>query len=51
MALRQFNDSSAVTQCLKDKVINMYGDSTARQWFEYLITFVPGEVHAAVLLR
>ncbi|XP_071333373.1 NXPE family member 3 isoform X2 [Trachinotus anak] len=39
--MRQFNESSAITQCLKNKVINMYGDSTVRQWFEYLIAFVP----------
>ncbi|KAL3969803.1 cytochrome CYP [Sarotherodon galilaeus] len=39
--MRQFNESSAVVQCLKNKVINMYGDSTVRQWFEYLIGFVP----------
>ncbi|KAI4805404.1 hypothetical protein KUCAC02_010021 [Chaenocephalus aceratus] len=42
ITMRQFNESSAVTQCLKNKVINMYGDSTVRQWFEYLITLVPG---------
>lgn len=41
--MRQFNQSSAIVQCLKNKVINMYGDSTVRQWFEYLIAFVPGE--------
>ncbi|XP_034042282.1 NXPE family member 3 [Thalassophryne amazonica] len=40
--MHRFNDSSAVTQCLKDKVIHMYGDSTVRQWFEYLNAFVPG---------
>ncbi|XP_028250282.1 NXPE family member 3 [Parambassis ranga] len=39
--IRRFNQSSAVAQCLKNKVINMYGDSTVRQWFEYLIAFVP----------
>ncbi|XP_039861292.1 NXPE family member 3 isoform X2 [Simochromis diagramma] len=39
--MRQFNKSSAAVQCLKNKVINMYGDSTVRQWFEYLIGFVP----------
>uniref|UniRef100_A0A3P9M2I5 Neurexophilin and PC-esterase domain family member 3 n=1 Tax=Oryzias latipes TaxID=8090 RepID=A0A3P9M2I5_ORYLA len=37
---RQFNQLST-TQCLKNKVINMYGDSTVRQWFEYLISAVP----------
>ncbi|XP_018557870.1 NXPE family member 3 [Lates calcarifer] len=41
VTMRQFNESSAITQCLKNKVINMYGDSTVRQWFEYLIAFVP----------
>ncbi|KAM9511359.1 NXPE family member 3-like isoform 2-T3 [Salvelinus alpinus] len=39
--MRQFNVSSA-TQCLKGKVVYMYGDSTVRQWFEYLNTLVPG---------
>ncbi|XP_062287460.1 NXPE family member 3 [Scomber scombrus] len=39
--MRQFNESSAITQCLRNKVINMYGDSTVRQWFEYLITILP----------
>lgn len=43
VAMRHFNQSSAIVQCLKNKVINMYGDSTVRQWFEYLVTFVPGE--------
>lgn len=43
ITMHRFNQSSAVAQCLKNKVINMYGDSTVRQWFEYLIAFVPGE--------
>ncbi|XP_059896183.1 LOW QUALITY PROTEIN: NXPE family member 3-like [Gadus macrocephalus] len=38
---RKFNDSSSITQCLTGKVIHMYGDSTVRQWFEYLNAFVP----------
>ncbi|KAM8856140.1 NXPE family member 3 isoform 1-T1 [Spinachia spinachia] len=42
VSMRQFNDLSDITQCLKNKVINMYGDSTVRQWFEYLIALVPG---------
>uniref|UniRef100_UPI0037E8D038 NXPE family member 3 isoform X2 n=1 Tax=Semicossyphus pulcher TaxID=241346 RepID=UPI0037E8D038 len=41
VTMRQFNESSAITQCLRNKVINMYGDSTVRQWFEYLIALVP----------
>ncbi|KAM6961549.1 LOW QUALITY PROTEIN: NXPE family member 3-like [Tautogolabrus adspersus] len=32
----QFNNSSAISQCLKGKVVHLYGDSTIRQWFEYL---------------
>nr|XP_033470759.1 NXPE family member 3-like [Epinephelus lanceolatus] len=36
----QFN-ISAISQCLKDKVVHMYGDSTIRQWFEYLIAILP----------
>nr|XP_006639347.1 PREDICTED: NXPE family member 3 [Lepisosteus oculatus]XP_015219937.1 PREDICTED: NXPE family member 3 [Lepisosteus oculatus]XP_015219938.1 PREDICTED: NXPE family member 3 [Lepisosteus oculatus]XP_015219939.1 PREDICTED: NXPE family member 3 [Lepisosteus oculatus]XP_015219940.1 PREDICTED: NXPE family member 3 [Lepisosteus oculatus]XP_015219941.1 PREDICTED: NXPE family member 3 [Lepisosteus oculatus] len=41
-AVRQFNDALSVTQCLKRKVIYLYGDSTVRQWFEYLNALVPG---------
>lgn len=40
--MRQFNESSAVAQCLRNKVVNMFGDSTVRQWFEYLVASVPG---------
>ncbi|XP_033470759.2 NXPE family member 3-like isoform X1 [Epinephelus lanceolatus] len=36
----QFN-ISAISQCLKDKVVHMYGDSTIRQWFEYLNAILP----------
>ena len=43
VTMRQFNESSAITQCLKNKVIYMYGDSTVRQWFEHLPAFVPGD--------
>ncbi|KAF3694723.1 NXPE family member 3 Protein FAM55C Precursor [Channa argus] len=41
ITVRLFNGSSSVIQCLKNKVINMYGDSTVRQWFEYLVAIVP----------
>ncbi|KAL2081367.1 hypothetical protein ACEWY4_023220 [Coilia grayii] len=41
MPIQQFNDSSAITQCLSGKLFYMYGDSTVRQWFEYLNAFVP----------
>ncbi|KAK7882456.1 hypothetical protein WMY93_028630 [Mugilogobius chulae] len=39
--IRQFNNSTIATQCLRNKMIYMYGDSTARQWFEYLISLAP----------
>ncbi|XP_060785545.1 NXPE family member 3-like [Neoarius graeffei] len=34
--IQQFNDSSAITHCLRGKAVYMFGDSTVRQWFEYL---------------
>ncbi|KAB5576908.1 hypothetical protein PHYPO_G00203930 [Pangasianodon hypophthalmus] len=37
----RFNDSSAITHCLKGKIVYMHGDSTVRQWFEYLTALVP----------
>ncbi|XP_035771781.1 NXPE family member 3-like [Neolamprologus brichardi] len=39
--VHQFNTSSAITQCLKGKQVHMYGDSTMRQWFEYLDAALP----------
>uniref|UniRef100_A0A3Q0RUL6 Neurexophilin and PC-esterase domain family member 3 n=1 Tax=Amphilophus citrinellus TaxID=61819 RepID=A0A3Q0RUL6_AMPCI len=39
--VHQFNTSSAISQCLKGKVVHMYGDSTIRQWFEYFNTTLP----------
>ncbi|XP_034719157.1 NXPE family member 3-like isoform X2 [Etheostoma cragini] len=38
--VRQFNNS-AISQCLKGKGVHMYGDSTIRQWFEYLNEALP----------
>ncbi|XP_038155690.1 NXPE family member 3-like [Cyprinodon tularosa] len=35
--VHQFTNSS-ISQCLKGKVLHLYGDSTIRQWFEYLLT-------------
>ncbi|XP_059211264.1 NXPE family member 3-like [Centropristis striata] len=40
--VHQFNTASAITQCLKGKVVLMYGDSTIRQWFTHLIAALPG---------
>ncbi|XP_008106015.2 NXPE family member 3 isoform X1 [Anolis carolinensis] len=39
--IRHFNKSSEVIECLQDKLIHLFGDSTIRQWFEYLTAFVP----------
>ncbi|XP_060886392.1 NXPE family member 3-like [Labrus mixtus] len=39
--VHQFNNSSAISQCLKGKVVHLYGDSTVRQWFEYLDASLP----------
>uniref|UniRef100_A0A670YAV1 Neurexophilin and PC-esterase domain family member 3 n=1 Tax=Pseudonaja textilis TaxID=8673 RepID=A0A670YAV1_PSETE len=39
--IRHFNKSSEITECLQGKLIYLFGDSTIRQWFEYLTEFVP----------
>ncbi|XP_075932091.1 NXPE family member 3-like [Anarhichas minor] len=39
--VREFN-ASAISQCLKGKVVHMYGDSTIRQWFEFFDATLPG---------
>ncbi|XP_024265272.1 NXPE family member 3-like [Oncorhynchus tshawytscha] len=41
VVIRQFNDPAAVIQCLKGKQVYMYGDSTVRQYYDYLTSFVP----------
>ncbi|XP_041637274.1 NXPE family member 3-like [Cheilinus undulatus] len=38
---QQFNNASAISQCLKGKMVYLYGDSTIRQWFEYFTTSLP----------
>ncbi|XP_054911456.1 NXPE family member 3-like [Poeciliopsis prolifica] len=38
--VHQFN-SSAISQCLKGKAVHIYGDSTVRQWYEYLTDSLP----------
>ncbi|XP_078027140.1 NXPE family member 3-like isoform X3 [Epinephelus lanceolatus] len=38
--VREFNVST-IEQCLKGKMVHMYGDSTVRQWFEYLNAALP----------
>ncbi|XP_036772342.1 NXPE family member 3 isoform X1 [Manis pentadactyla] len=39
--IRQFNDPDNITECLQRKMVYLFGDSTIRQWFEYLTAFVP----------
>uniref|UniRef100_A0A8C5LUR6 Neurexophilin and PC-esterase domain family member 3 n=1 Tax=Leptobrachium leishanense TaxID=445787 RepID=A0A8C5LUR6_9ANUR len=39
--VRQFTQPSEITDCLQGKVVHLFGDSTIRQWFEYLTAFVP----------
>ncbi|XP_061649066.1 NXPE family member 3-like isoform X1 [Phyllopteryx taeniolatus] len=41
VTMRQFDTPSAITQCLTNKLVYMYGDSTLRQWFEFLLTVLP----------
>ncbi|KAM4677389.1 NXPE family member 3-like, partial [Discoglossus pictus] len=38
---QRFNHPSNVASCLGGKIIYMFGDSTLRQWWEYLVNFVP----------
>uniref|UniRef100_A0A8C5G1N0 NXPE family member 3-like n=1 Tax=Gouania willdenowi TaxID=441366 RepID=A0A8C5G1N0_GOUWI len=38
--VQQF-DTAAIIQCLKGKVVHMYGDSTIRQFFDYLNKALP----------
>ncbi|KAM9328358.1 NXPE family member 3-like [Pholidichthys leucotaenia] len=40
--VQQFYTPSAISQCLKGKMVHMYGDSTIRQWFEHLTKVLPG---------
>ncbi|XP_062301303.1 NXPE family member 3-like [Scomber scombrus] len=39
--VRQFNTPSVINQCLKGKMVHLYGDSTVRQWFQYLNKALP----------
>ncbi|XP_042341840.1 NXPE family member 3-like [Plectropomus leopardus] len=38
--VRQF-DTPAIIRCLKGKEVLIYGDSTVRQWFEFLTSVIP----------
>ncbi|KAJ1084764.1 hypothetical protein NDU88_004910 [Pleurodeles waltl] len=38
---KRFPTSAEASTCLKGKIIHMFGDSTLRQWWEYLLRFIP----------
>uniref|UniRef100_UPI00398F71CD NXPE family member 3-like isoform X2 n=1 Tax=Pristiophorus japonicus TaxID=55135 RepID=UPI00398F71CD len=40
--IRRFDTPAKITDCLHRKIVYLFGDSTLRQWFEYLTDFVPG---------
>ncbi|XP_041637266.1 NXPE family member 3-like [Cheilinus undulatus] len=39
--VHQFNNTFAISQCLKGKTVYLHGDSTIRQWYEYLSAALP----------
>ncbi|XP_020384706.2 NXPE family member 3-like isoform X3 [Rhincodon typus] len=40
--IRCFDTPAKITDCLHGKNVFLFGDSTVRQWFEYLTEFIPG---------
>ncbi|XP_078527509.1 NXPE family member 3-like [Lissotriton helveticus] len=38
---KRFPTSAEASACLKGKIVYMFGDSTLRQWWEYLLSFIP----------
>ncbi|XP_069502514.1 NXPE family member 3-like [Ambystoma mexicanum] len=38
---KTFATPPEASKCLKGKIIHMFGDSTLRQWWEYLLDFIP----------
>ncbi|XP_029530445.2 NXPE family member 3-like isoform X1 [Oncorhynchus nerka] len=49
VVMRQFNDPTPITQCLKGKVVYMYGDSTVRQYYEFLTNFLPELISVIII--
>ncbi|KAM9705279.1 NXPE family member 3-like [Menidia menidia] len=39
--VHHFYNSSAISRCLKGKAVHLYGDSTIRQWFRYIVEELP----------
>ncbi|XP_059822180.1 NXPE family member 3-like [Hypanus sabinus] len=40
--IRHFKTPASILNCLRGKRVHMFGDSTMRQWFQFMIEFVPG---------
>ncbi|XP_069744729.1 NXPE family member 3-like [Narcine bancroftii] len=40
--IHRFNTPANIERCLHRKKVYLFGDSTIRQWFEYLTNFLPG---------
>ncbi|XP_048397355.2 NXPE family member 3-like isoform X3 [Stegostoma tigrinum] len=39
--IHRFDTPAKIKECLRRKIVYLFGDSTIRQWFEYLTQFVP----------
>ncbi|XP_051870434.1 NXPE family member 3-like [Pristis pectinata] len=39
--IRHFVTPASITKCLHGKKVHLFGDSTIRQWFEYLTAYLP----------
>uniref|UniRef100_A0ACB8FFT8 Uncharacterized protein n=1 Tax=Sphaerodactylus townsendi TaxID=933632 RepID=A0ACB8FFT8_9SAUR len=42
---RTFPTADLALGCLRGKIVHMMGDSTLRQWWEYLVAFIPSLKH------
>ncbi|KAI4888373.1 hypothetical protein NFI96_010906 [Prochilodus magdalenae] len=47
---QSFPTPAQISTCLKDKQVLMMGDSTLRQWFEYLLKVVPDRLSGLAIL-
>ncbi|XP_068129399.1 NXPE family member 3-like [Hyperolius riggenbachi] len=50
---QHFDEPTRAAKCLSGKIVYMFGDSTLRQWWEYLVNFIPTlkEIHLHVAHR
>ncbi|XP_072440415.1 NXPE family member 3-like [Chiloscyllium punctatum] len=42
--IHHFDTPAKITDCLHGKSVFLFGDSTVRQWFEYLTEFIPAPI-------